>query len=223
MFGLISLFIGCVENNNSDNKDTATVSEPISVSVQLLDAMGGNLPDNITLTSSIEEITIDASGTGSILVPGNAQFTIQVEAPDYVTHQLIAKSGEEDIRLVTLLAAEDISLQIYGMLDIEANEDRGTLVVALDHPDLSPATGASAEIDSEHDGAFVLGGFGPSLSNVVPSGAGFVSFANVEPGPTNISVTPADGEHCWFYDAGGDSATVSVTTGQATVAFFMCE
>ena len=109
------------------------------------------------------------------------------------------------------------------MLDIEADPEKGTLVVALDHPDLSPAVGAEAEIDSSHDGAFVLGGMGASFSNVVPSGAGFVTFANVDPGPTNITITPPEGESCWFHEAGGEGATISVAVGQATVAFFMCE
>ena len=223
MLGLSLILIGCTEIKNSNTEDTAEAVDPISVSVQLLDAMGGGLPENITLTSSLEEQTLDASGTGSILVPGESQFTITVEAPGYVTHHLIARSGQEDTSLVTLLATESLSLQMYGMLDLEANLEKGTLVVALDHPDLSPATGASAEIDSSHDGAFVLGAMGPSFSNVVPSSAGFVTFSNVDPGETHITVTPPEGESCWFHDAGGEDATVSVSAQQAAVAFFMCE
>ena len=224
MFGLITLIFGCFEDKaNTEDSAVRTEAEPVSVSIRLLDAMGGSLPEAIALTSSIEEQTIDSSGRGSILVPGDSQFTVQVEAANYVTHNLIAQSGQDDLELVTLLAAENISLQIYGMLNIEANDQRGTLVVALDHPDLSPAVGARADIDSDHDGAFVLGSMGASFSNEVPSGAGFVSFANVEPGPTTISITPPEGERCWFHDVGGEGATVSVTAGQAAVAFFLCE
>ena len=223
MHSFLLFLTGCLNMKDSNTGDSAEAADPISVSVQLLDAMGGTLPENIKLTSSLEEQILDASATGSILVPGEAQFKIQVEAPGYVTHQLIAMSGQEDTSLVTLLATESISLQMYDMLDLEANPEKGTLVVALDHPNLSPATGAVAEIDSSHDGAFVLEAMGPSFSNVVPSGAGFVTFSNVEPGPTNISVTPPEGESCWFHDAGGDGATVSITAQDATVAFFMCE
>jgi len=208
---LFLLLIGCTNTKNSNTEDTAEEALPVSVSVQLLDAMGGDLPENIKLISSIEEQTLDASAAGSILVPGESQFKIQVEAPGYVTHQLVAMSSQQDTSLVTLLATESISLQMYGMLDLEADPEKGTLVVALDHPDLSPAAGASAEIDSSHDGAFVLGAMGASFSNVVPSSAGFVTFSNVEPGPTHISVTPPEGESCWFHEAGGEDATVNVS------------
>ena len=188
MRSLLFLLVGCTEIKNSNSEDTALKASPISVSVQLLDAMGGTLPENIKLTSSLEEQILDVSAEGSILVPGESQFTIQVEAPGYVTHQLIAMSGQEDTSLVTLLATESISLQMYGMLDLEADPEKGTLVVALDYPNLSPATGASAEIDSSHDGAFVLGAMGPSFSNVVPSSAGFVTFSNVEPNDAPVKL-----------------------------------
>ena len=224
MYCLLLFLTGCLNRKNSNIDDSAEASPPISVSVQLLDITRSSLPDNIKLTSSLEEQILDASATGNILVPGESQFKIQVEAPGYVTHQLIAMSGQENTSLVTFLATESISLGMYGMLNIEPNPEKGTLVVALDHPDLSPAAGAVAEIDSAHDGAFVVGNsWQPSFSNVVPSSAGFVTFPNVDPGPTHISITPPEGERCWFHEAGGEDATISVTAQDATVAFFMCE
>ena len=222
MHTFLFLLMGCMDVEKDDSGEQQ-ISDPISVSVRILDAMGGELPEEILLTSSLEEQTLNASATGTILVPSESQFRIDVDAAGYVTHELVAMSGKEDISLVTLLANENISLQMYGMLGLEANPEKGTLVVALDYPDLSPAVGATASIDSSHDGAFVLGAMGPSFSNVVPSSAGFVSFSNVEAGPTTISVTPPEGKNCWFYDAGGQSATVSVTAAHATVAFFMCD
>ena len=222
MYNFSFLLLGCQDVEKEDSGDQQT-SEPVSVSLRLLDAMGGELPEGILLTSSLEEQTLDASAMGTIQVPSESQFRIQVDAPGYVTHELVAMSGKEDINLVTLLASESISLQMYGMLNLEANPEKGILIVALDYPDLSPAVGATADIDSSHDGAFVLGAMGPSFSNVVPSSAGFISFPNVEPGSTTISVTPPEGKKCWFYDAGEQNATVMVNAAHATVAFFMCD
>ena len=210
-------------STDSDDKTPEVLADPITVSVRLIDAMGGSLPEGIVLTSSLESVTADSAGMGDIQVTGESQFTIQVDAPGYVTHQLVAMAGTENTSLVTFLATESLSLMVYGQLGITANPDKGTLVVALDHPDLSPATGASTDISSANDGAFVLGNMGASFSNVVPAGAGFVTFANVDPGETSISVTPAPGETCWFHAAGGDGATVNVTAQQATVAFFICD
>ena len=113
MHTFLFLLMGCMDVEKEDSGEQQ-ISDPISVSVRILDAMGGQLPEGILLTSSLEEQTLDASAMGAILVPGESQFRIDVDAVGYVTHELVAMSGKEDIALVTLLASENISLQMYG-------------------------------------------------------------------------------------------------------------
>ena len=233
MLSILCFFWACSsevekEDNpeDSDTNETETETEeqlPVTVSVQLLDITGGDLPAGITLTSDLEEITLDASSAGEIQVPGNSQFEIMVEAEEYVPHRFTAMAGEEDLSLVSFFAAENLSLAMYGMLDLEANPEKGILVVAVDNPDLSPAVGAAVSIDTEHDGAFVMAGMGVDFSNIVSAFGGFVAFPNVAPGETSIEITPPEGKTCWFHAAGDEGATVEIATGQATVAFFICD
>ena len=226
MSSLLFVLFACLsegEDGNSEDTSTEESLPNVVVSVRLLDIMGGTLPSGITLRNDIEEITLDDSHVGEIPVAANTQFYIQAEADGYVPHQFVAMSGQEDLSLVSFFAAEDMSLMMYNMLGIEADPEKSILIVALDHPNLSPAVGAMAEIDANHDGAFVMSGFGVEFSNIVTSSGGFVAFPNVEPGEVSIEITPPEGKSCWFHSVGGEGATVQVAPQQATVAFFVCD
>ena len=229
MLSILCLLFACSsevekEDNSEEPNDSETEIEapPVTVSVQLLDITGGNVPEGITLTSDIEQVILD-SNSGDIQVPGDSQFQILIEAENYVTHQFTAMSGQEDLSLVSYFAKEDLSVAMYDMLELEPNPEKGILIVALDNPNLSPAVGAVAEIDANHDGAFVMSGMGVDFSNTVSSVGGFVAFPNVDPGETNIEITPPDGKTCWFHAVGGEGATVNIEAQQATVAFFICD
>ena len=110
------------------------------------------------------------------------------------------------------------------MLGISVDESKGVLIVALDDPNLAPATGASAEISSGHDDAFVFTATGVQQSNTVQS-YGFVAFPNVDVGTTTISVTAPSGQECWLHATGEKGATqdVEVYADQVTVALFQCD
>ena len=98
------------------------------------------------------------------------------------------------------------------------------MIVALDDPNLAPATGASAEISSGHDDAFVFTATGVQQSNTVQS-LDFVAFPNVDVGTTNISITAPSGQECWLHLTGEKGATqdVEVYADQVTVALFQCD
>ena len=76
------------------------------------------------------------------------------------------------------------------------------MIVALDDPNLYPATGAQASISSSHDGAFIFTATGVQQSDTVQS-YGFVAFPNVDVGTTTITVTPPTDQQCWLH-AGGE-------------------
>ena len=219
---LLACACGANDEDTSDDTDIEKTPPPVTATVQLLDVQGGALPDGITVAGELETVTLDASSAGQITVPADSQFYLQVEADDFITHQLTAMAGQEDLRLVSFFASESTGSLMYGFLGLEQKADKGILIVALDNPDLSPAVGATAEIDANHDGAFVTTNVGVEFSNEVGT-TGFVAFPNVEPGDATITVTPPDGKTCAFHAAGDEGATVTLWAGQATVAFFVCE
>ena len=170
MLSILCLLFACSsaekqENPEPNDSEAEIEAPPVTVSVQLLDIMGSNLPEGITLTSDIEEVTLEDS-SGDIQVPGDAQFEITVAAEGYVTHLFTAMSGQEDLRLVSFFAKENLSVMMYDMLNLDIDQDKGILIVALDNPDLSPAVGAVADIDAANDGAFVMSGMGVEFSSV---------------------------------------------------------
>ena len=105
------------------------------------------------------------------------------------------------------------------MLDIEVNDSKGVLIVALDDPDLFPATGSSAEISSSHDGAFVFTATGVVQSNVVQS-YGFVAFPNVDVvDPTGAGDSFAGGVLGYISKYGLDNPVKAVMHGTAVASF----
>ena len=225
-FILCCLLAACTSSGDpidtSMDTDTEVPAEPVAASIQLLGVQGGALPEGIVVTSTLESITLDASSAGTLQVPADAQFYLSVEADTFITHHLTGMAGQEDFRLVSFFASQNIGSVMYNLLNLEQDPEKGILIVALDNPDLSPAVGAAAEIDASHDGAFVSTGFGVAFSNVVNTG-GFVAFPNVPPGDTTITITPPDGKTCTFHPAGGADATVTLFADEATVAFFVCD
>lgn len=225
-FILCCLLAAC--STGPENEDTSLDTdivdppEPVAASIQLLDVQGGALPEGIVVTSPLETVTLDSSSAGSIQIPAQEQFYLEVAADAFITHHLTGMAGQEDFRLVSFFASESTGTLMYGLLGLQKSADKGILIVALDNPDLSPAVGAAADIDATHDGAFVSTSFGVAFSNVVNTG-GFVAFPNVDPGETTISVTPPEGKTCVFHPAGGAGATVNMMANEATVAFFVCD
>ena len=220
---ILCLLAGC--SSAPQTEDTSQETEnppPINAAVQLLDVQGGALPEGIEVTSALETVTLDANGSGSLQVGGSSQFYLEVKAEDFYTHHLTGMAGQDDFDLVSFFASRDVGELMYGLLELEEDPEKGILIVALDNPDLSPAVDAAADIDASHDGAFVTTNFGVKFSNVVGTG-GFVAFPNVATGDTTISVTPPEGKNCQFHPAGGDGATVTIKSDQATVAFFVCD
>jgi len=213
---------GSEDEDTSLDTDIVDTPEPVTASIQLLDVQGGTLPEGIVVTSPLETVTLDSDSAGSIQVPTQEQFYLEVAADAFITHHLTGVTGEEDFRLVSFFASESTKALMYGLLKLDESVDTGILIVALDNPDLSPAVGAAADIDATHDGAFVSTSFGVAFSNVVGTG-GFVAFPNVDPGKTTISVTPPEGKTCLFHPAGGENATVDIIANEATVAFFVCD
>jgi hypothetical protein len=217
---MLFLVLGCT----SSSKDTSEPFVPlVSVDVQILDAMSG-VKSGVTLTTEHSTETTDTEGKASVLVSGNQDITITAQASGYMDHHIVGSAMVDDVTMVSLIASRSTTSQVYSMLGIAVDENKGVLIVALDDPNLYPATGASADISSNHDGAFVFTATGVQQSNTVQS-YGFVAFPNVDIGTTTISVTPPSGQECWLHAGGtkGDTQDVDVLADQVTVALFQCD
>ena len=216
LFSLLS----CVSKTN----ETAEPFVPlVNIDVQILDAMTG-VKGGVTLLTDHSTSTTDTDGRASVLVSGNQHVSIRTQASNYMDHHIIGHVMEDDFSMVSLIASRSTTSQIYSMLGIEVDVGKGIVIVALDDPNLYPATGASAYLSSPHEGAFVFTATGVLQSNIVQS-YGFVAFPNVDTGISTITVIPPANQKCWLHTGGAHSSTqnIEVFADQVTVTLFQCD
>ena len=160
---MLLFFLGC----NSSSKDSAEPFVPlVSVDIQILDAMTG-AKSGVVLTTEHSSESTDTEGKATVLVSGQQDVTISAQASGYMDHHLVGIVQTEGFTMVSLIASRSTTSQVYSMLGISVDESKRVLIVALDDPNLAPATGASAEISSGHDAAFVFTATGVQQSNTV--------------------------------------------------------
>ena len=111
---------------------------------------------------------------------------------------------------------------VFGSLGLADDPTRGTVVVGLDTPSLAPAVGASASLSSASDAAFIFAGFTPQAGSTIPAGGqSFVTFPNVEAGPTTITALFPGGSCAPFPAEAGDPQVV-VHPGEVSVVAYIC-
>jgi hypothetical protein len=223
---LILLALGCLVPPGAELKDTGqpVQPDPVAGTFVMLDALSGDPRTDVTLTSSYGEVVETPDGEGTVqLLPGG--FLVTASADDARDHRLVGVAGDEDFTLLSYMSNRTLTGQVMGLLARAADPAKGFLVVGLDHPDLSPAVGASVEIDAAYDVGFVLGTTGPREGTEITSGAGgFVTFANVAPGPVVVDVTPPEGEVCAVFPALAEGvAGVDVVADTVTVLTLHCD
>lgn len=223
---LLLLALGCLVPPGGKALDSAAGVQPDPVvgTFVLLDALSGSPRTDVTLTSSYGEVVGTDDGQGAVqLLPGG--FLVTASADDARDHRLVGVAGDADFTLMSFMSNRTLTGQVMGLLARAADPAKGFLVVGLDHPDLSPAVGAAVEIDAAHDVAFVLGTTGPREGTEITSGVGgFVTFANVAPGPVAVTVTPPEGETCAVYPALAEGvAGVDVVADTVTVLTLHCD
>jgi hypothetical protein len=207
-----------------EDSDTPSEPEPVAGTVVMLDAQSGDPRTDVTLTSLSGEVVDTESGEGTVqLLPGD--FVVTATADDARDHRLVGIAGNEDFTLLSYMSNRTLTDQVMGMLARAADPAKAFLVVGVDHPDLSPAVGASVNIDAPHDVAFVLGNSGPREGQEITSSVGgFVTFANVTPGPVVVTITPPEGETCAVFPAlEPGTPDVDVLADTVTVLTLHCD
>lgn len=136
---MLFLLLGC----NSSPKDSAEPFVPlVSVDVQILDSMTG-VKGGVVLTTEHSSESTDTEGKATVLVTGQQDVTITAQASGYMDHHLVGTVQRDGFSMVSLLVSRSTTSQVYSMLEISVDVSKGVLIVALNDPNLVPATGAS--------------------------------------------------------------------------------
>jgi len=176
------------------------------------------------VTSGQEMQVTDMYGTATVNVEANTPYAVTLSAELTAPHVLYGISGELPFTQITFMSTDTLTAQVFGLLGLQPDPSTGIVVVGLDTPSLRPAVGASAELSSSYESAFTLGATGPVRGQrVVEGGGGFVSFAQVMPGETEVRVTPPEGQGCLVFPAEVEEPPLlPVIAGQVSVMAFTC-
>ncbi len=223
---LLATLFACAAPQGAGAADDSAIPDAATVqgTFVLLDARSGEPRGSGVTAETADGQVVEAGAEGATVSLAPGPFAVVATANDSSPHRLVGVAGDADFTLYSYMADRTLTGQVMGLLGRAADPAKGFLVVALDHPDLTPATGASATIDARYDTAFVLKSTGvEETTQVVPGAGGFVTFANVAPGPVDITVTPPDGEACGVFPAMVDDVDVGVIADTVTVVTWHCE
>ena len=192
-----------------------------SLTVQLVNAATGGAYKGVFVTAGDQQALTDASGTASVLVPEGA-YHVALDPPDARIHTLYGVAGTEGFVQTSYVSPDSVTTGVFGSLGLADDPTRGTVVVGLDTPSLAPAVGASASLSSASDAAFIFAGFAPQSGSTIPAGGqSFVTFPNVEAGPTTITALFPGGSCAPFPAEAGDPQ-VTVHPGEVSVVAYIC-
>ena len=201
--------------------DVALPAETV-MTVQLINAGTGGPYTGVFVSAGDQQGMTDGSGQSSVMVAAGP-YHVVLETSDARAHHLYGVAGETNFKQISYMSPDNVTLGVFGSLGLQDDPTRGTLVVGLDLPNLAPAVGASASIDSASDPAFIFAGFSPQTGSTLPAGGqSFVTFPNVEPGPTEISALFPDGACLPFVAEVGDPQVV-IHAGEVSVVAFICD
>lgn len=222
---LLLLALGCLVPPGAYPVDSGAPAqpEPVTGTFVLLDALSGDARTDVRLTSPHGEVVGTAGGAGTVqLLEGG--FVVTASADDARDHRLVGMAGDADFELISFMSNRTLDGQVMGLLARAADPAKGFLVVAVDHPDLTPAAGASVSVDGTYDVAFTMGATGPREGEDITASASFVTYGNVSPGPVAITVTPPEGEVCGLFPAMGEGVVgVDVLADTVTVVTVHCD
>ena len=219
---------GSPQTDTGAEPDTGSEEPPVptDATARLLDPMTGRGVEGLSVTSTFDGSSCETDSAGRCTVPvaQDAAFSLDVTGDAILPHRLQGESDDASFETISFVANATLTDQIYGMVGVSRDPDRGTVVVGLDNPDLSPAYGASAAIDGSAEVTFVLGAGRPIEGDtLVDDGFSIVTFVNVDPGTTTVTATGAEGTTCQAAPAErAASFEVEVAAGVISVVSFIC-
>jgi hypothetical protein len=214
-----------------DTADSGSGSEPapdpVLATIRVLDPLSSAGVEGLVVADLAGDgscVTGDAGGC-DFSTSGQSAFQFSVTGDAYLAHHLFGLTGAADFTTISFIATASMTDQVYNLLRVARDPAAGVLVVGLDRPDLSPATGAQASIDGDSELSFVFGPRQPVEGDtLVDGGSSIVTFVNVPPGPVTVTATGADGTVCAAAPAGQvNTHPVEATAGVVTVVSFICD
>jgi hypothetical protein len=212
------------------DKEVETPPEvsPINATIRLLSAINNSPIGELPVYSDVDTTAVltEEDGTASVPVYPYSKYSITAGNDEHMSHIYQGIVAAEPFEIIGYISDLSTTESVFNYLNIDLQQGTGIVVVAMDKPDLSPATGASASISTIYEEHFIFGQTLPEIGNtLIENGASFVSFANVELGETMITVTPPEGVHCRSFPDGefNEDIKVDVYASTVTVAVFQCE
>ena len=200
---------------------TAPLPAKTTLTVQLVNAATGAPYAGVSVSAADQHATTDASGMASVMVP-QGPYHVALDPPDARTHNLYGVAGAQDFVQTSYVSPDSITAGVFGSLGLTDDATRGIVVVGLDTPTLAPAVGASAALSSASDAPFIFAGFTPTLGSTIPAtGQSFVTFPNVEAGPTTVTALFPEGS-CAPYPAETGDPELVVHPGEVSINAYIC-
>ncbi len=201
--------------------DVEDASDPIAGRFKLLDPVTGRGVSNVTVSLDDQEAVTDAQGE-AVLQIGEGPYAIRMTKSGVRPHTIFGVAGREGFTQVSYFSSEQITRAVFGSLGIQDEPEKGIVVVGLDLPNLAPAVGASASLDTESGDAFVLSQTGALRGDTIEQGQlGFVTFPNVNPGIVDVTVSYAEGA-CAVFPAESGVGSLAVEPGEVRVMAYTC-
>ena len=224
----LCLLVACTPHGdpspNEGPEDPTPDQVTVDATVQVLDPMSGaGMADVTVLNSAGDSNSTDSEGRATVTVAGNATFEVLLQRDGALDHLLFGPTNDQDFDYITFMSTESLFSTVQSMLGVSTEDGTGMLVVGIDFDDLSPAVGASAAIDLEHDSPWLLGNMGAAFGDTIGEGVmGMVAFPNVEPGSATITVTPPEGTECTAFPGGQEMPPTPVIGERVTVVTYRC-
>ena len=135
---------------STDSGDEGDVVPPVVATARLLNPMSGAGVAGMDVTDVVDGAMCTTNGQGecALEVAGSASFHLAATDSDHLEHRLFGMTSADDFTTISFVATAQLTDQIYSLLDVSRDASLGTVVVGLDRPNLSPASGASAAIDA---------------------------------------------------------------------------
>jgi len=213
--------LGCGEKNSDSGVDNT--SEPVSATLRLLSVVNGQAMSDVTVSSATESSLTDQTGRATVSVDGNSTYQLRATDDASMDHLYQGSAGTDDFEVVGFLVDRSTTNAVFSMMGISQDDSNGIVVAALDNPDLSPAVGASADLEN-NDESFIFGASGmPTAGNTIVQGGGsFVFFPNVPVGEWTLNTIGTNETTCHAYPSGTDTFAVSVEADRVSVVVFSC-
>ncbi len=229
-YALLSLLLltACPADDDDDSApDEDVIPEFVFGQARVLDAVSGARVGGLDVTVDEELVATDDEGQARFEMGSQSDFAMEIVGPDIQTTWLEGNSGIQDFTFTTFVGSVAVHDGVVAQLGLPARDpSKGTLVVAMDTPALQAAEGAAAAINVDSDSPFVFVDGVPTLgSELVFQAAGFVTFANVEPGAVTVTVSAPPNTACLSFPglaATADYTSYTIRAGAVTVAQFIC-